>query len=133
MTQHTLIKRSRSPQKRQRCSTACSVKLDLLCPLFRYSSNIFTGAHQNTLENVPVIVLTWVLFSSCTLNGAYNIVGNFTVLSSVGFVIRFLQPRHVGFGLSCVLCTHCAMAAENLKRYLFLCKVTLAAKSESYP
>jgi glutathione S-transferase len=30
------------------------------CP----SSEGSTGAHQNTLESVPVVVVTWVLFSS---------------------------------------------------------------------
>jgi hypothetical protein len=64
---------------------------------------------------------------------AYNIVGNFTELSSAVSVIQLLQRRHAGFGLSRASCTLYAMALENLKRYLFLCKVTLAAKSESYP
>jgi hypothetical protein len=57
-------------------------------------------------------------------NGAHNIVGNLTGLSSVVSVIQFLQPWHKGFGLSRALCTHSAMTLENLKRYLFLCKAT---------
>jgi hypothetical protein len=100
-------------------------------PFFRFSSNTFTGAHQNTLENVPCScpdvgsVLTHA-------HGAYNIVGNFTGLSSALSVIQFLQQRHAGFGVSLALCTRYAMAVEILKRYLFLCKVGVGAKSESY-
>lgn len=132
MAQHTQKKRSRSPQMTQRFSTARSVRLDTLCLLFRSSSNTFTGAHQNTLENVPVVALTWVLFSPRAVIKAYNI-GNFTGLSSVVSIIQLLQRRHAEFGLSLALCTHYAMALENLKRYLFLSKVTLVAKSELYP
>ena len=105
------------------------MRLDLIC---LSSSNTFTGSHQNTLENVPVIVVTWVLFSSrtVTLLGVINIVGNFAGLSSAVSVIQLLQQQHAGFGLSRALYTHYVMALENLKRYLFPCKVTLAPKSE---
>jgi hypothetical protein len=43
----------------------------------------------------------------------------------------FLQRQHAGFGLSCASCTRYAIALESPKRYLFLCKDTLAAKYES--
>lgn len=44
------------------------MRLDVLWPL-SFFSNALTGSHQNTLENVPVIVLTWVVFSSRALFG----------------------------------------------------------------
>jgi hypothetical protein len=64
---------------------------------------------------------------------AYSIVGDFTGHSSPVSVIQSLQRWHAGSGLSRALCTQYAMALENLKRYLFLCKVLLAAKSEFLP
>ena len=105
MTQHTPIKRTRSPQTRQRFSIACSVRLDLLCRLIRSSSNTFTGSHQNTLENVPVIVLTWVPFSR-TLMGLITLLATST-----------LQDSHQRFPLS-NSCSSGMRALECVAHYL---------------
>jgi hypothetical protein len=70
-----------------------------------------------------------VIFKRCFVdNGAYNIVGNLTGLSSAVSIIQFLQPWHEDFGLSRALCTHCTMMTlENLKGICFYAKSPLAA------
>jgi hypothetical protein len=61
--------------------------------------------------------------------GAYDIVGNFTGLSSAVSVIQFLQRWVAGFGLSRAFSIHYAMALGNLKRYLLFMQSHLAANS----
>jgi uncharacterized membrane protein len=51
-------------------------------PSFRSSCNTFTGAHQNTLENVPVVVLTWVLFPSRVVMGLITLLATYRTLIS---------------------------------------------------
>jgi hypothetical protein len=63
MTQHMPRKLTKSSRRRQWLSTACSVRLDFLCPFFN-SSEGFTGAHQSAVQSAPVVALTWVLWSS---------------------------------------------------------------------
>ena len=139
MAQHTPIKRSRSPQRRQRFSTASSVRLDLLCPFhFRSSSNtFFTGAHQNTLENVPVVVLTWVLFSSRTLVGLITLfVGQLYYYRTLISALRYPIPAAAACGLwsaSRIMYMLRYGSGDPKKVFVFYTKSAWGRKSESHP
>jgi len=96
---------------------------------FFSSSEVFIGAHQNTLENVPVVVLTWVLLSSRTFRELITLVTTYrTLIGGLHYPI----PAAVVCGLWCftrIFYTIRYGTGEPDKVFL-LFKVTL--ESETY-
>jgi glutathione S-transferase len=98
---------------------------------FCSSSEGFTGAHQNTLENVPVVVVTWVFLSSRTFRGLITLLTNYRTL--IGG-LRYPIPAAVACGLwtfTRIIYTIRYGTGEPKKVFPFLLKFTLVSESYS--
>lgn len=99
--------------------------------LFNFISKGFTGAHQNTIENVPVIVLPWVLWSSFAFRKLIILLPTYRTLIAG---IRYPIPAAVACGFwsfTRIIYTLRYGTGEPSKVICFAFQVTLISESYS--